>query len=150
MVPNERNNLKSLGVTSVPVRVRLPAPIKKHPVRGASLLILIRLRTRTDLNATVQWTVAHARLDGHDTLIFARGENANRVRLPAPYRVFITDLTVVDTRFFVFSLGRVMCRQKSAHFFAYYHSRNNNLGIGKYKKSLLVVEMISKGVYTEL
>ena len=73
-----------------------------------------------------------------------------RVRSPAPYRVFITDLTVVDTRFFVFSLGRVMCRQKSAHFFAYYHSRNNNLGIGKYKKSLLVVEMISKGVYTEL
>ena len=41
-------------------------------------------RTRTDLNATVQWTVACRRLDGGNTIVFAKGENASRVCLPQP------------------------------------------------------------------
>ena len=40
---------------------------------------------RTHLNATIRWTVAHARPAGHDTLIIPlRGDNANRIRPPPP------------------------------------------------------------------
>ena len=55
-------------------------PINAQFVMAAlafSFGMVFRDRTRTDLNATVRWTVACRQLDGGNTLIFAKGENAN-------------------------------------------------------------------------
>ncbi|MBQ6839549.1 MAG: hypothetical protein IJO45_02530 [Oscillospiraceae bacterium] len=53
-----------------------------------------------DLDATVLWTVA---ADGWTEAIlnFCQGQKCKQVLSPVPYRAFITDLTVVDARFFV-------------------------------------------------
>ena len=63
---------------------------KNHPF-GWFFLFMKKQRTDSNnSNATVRWTVACARLDGRNTLIFANGENANesvRDFLPTDKRV---------------------------------------------------------------
>ena len=71
---------------------------KKHPIRGAFYWLEIQ-----DENPSKCGADEHRRrgLDRAAPLFsFPSGkENANRVLSSALYRVFITDLTVVDTRF---------------------------------------------------
>jgi len=49
-----------------------------------SLFSLCWRQTRTRLNATPRWGVAHLRLDEGDTFIFFEEENVSQVRSPAP------------------------------------------------------------------
>ena len=85
--------------------------IKRVIPSGITLLILCWNKGLERLNATVRWTVAHARLDGHDTLIFTKGENANE-SLPAYPKMQIESLprslpTAIDNTGF---LVEIRCR----------------------------------------
>jgi hypothetical protein len=44
---------------------------REEEAKASSFLVPNGSRDRTHPNATVRWTVAHARLDGHATIIFA-------------------------------------------------------------------------------
>ena len=48
-------------------------------------LLLWSERESNQLNAGVRWTPACRRLDGGNTLIFATGENANRLPYPSTF-----------------------------------------------------------------
>jgi hypothetical protein len=61
-------------------RLPYPSPFTGHPTRGA--LLLWSERESNQLNAGVRCTPACRRLDGGNTLIFAIGENANRLPYP--------------------------------------------------------------------
>ena len=78
----DTRDLKSLAVKSVPVRVRLPAPNNPDPIRVRVILLL--LEDGLELIQIQRGWALSAAAGCSGTLIFAKGENANRVRLPAP------------------------------------------------------------------
>ena len=78
----DTRDLKSLAVKSVPVRVRLPAPIKKRRPKPP-LFYWYRHRTRTHFNATCRGHVAATSSKTGGYYTFLQSKNGSRVRLPA-------------------------------------------------------------------
>ncbi len=104
---------KSTAGDSVPVRVRPPAPRKERPQRGRSFLMCEECWTRTNLDATVRGTVAHARLDGHDTLIFlqSRKMQIESVYLSVNIRAPQTDTGTIK-RAIPFGIARSLSKER--------------------------------------
>ena len=76
----DTRDLKSLAVKSVPVRVRLPAPIKKRR-QWPPLFYWSRFRTRTRLNTDARWASVATSSKTGGYHVFLRSENSHRVRL---------------------------------------------------------------------
>ena len=83
-IPNKPTLSKSTGGDTVPVRARPPAPINAIVNDTFTMAFILCLkRTRTHLNAT-RTSVAADGLTEANLNFLPTGENANRVRPPAP------------------------------------------------------------------
>ena len=74
-------------------------------VASASLFFaLCWMRTRTELTATVRWTVTHPQFtEGVTSILSHKGQNANSIR-------FLSDLTVANKmKYNVFIVARISC-----------------------------------------